>query len=169
MKAGMIMAVITILFLLSQNIFAGDLVLVLEGEFDGYLELIEDIDGDGKCELEDSSCIYDLAGTQKYTFPGLNIPNIFELTEYFTTSLIDMNGDGVKDLILTDTNRIVIYDFIHQSNIYEIFEPSATDMECRYLGDIDNDAVIELMVRIHYYYDSIKTRIYSTGVLVSCV
>ncbi len=172
MKAGMIMVALTIFLLLSSSSVLAE--WSLEGDMTGRVDLIDDIDGDGRFELEDFSSdtlhIFDLQGTgvPEFAIPGANVSSRFELTGEYYIPLLDLNNDGIKDLILTDTTRVLAYDVAHQANIYEISEPTATYMECVALRDIDNDNVIEMMVIIEFGYgDSTKTRIYSTGVAPS--
>lgn len=177
MKAGMIMAVLTISLLLSQNSFSAE--WGLKKEFNGKLDLIEDINGDSKYELaeyrNDTLYIYDLQGTgvPEYAIPEMRVSSRFQLTEEYYIPLLDLNNDGIKDLILDDTGKVQVYDVAHQANIFEISEPTATYMECVALRDLDNDNLIEMMVMVEFGYDTVtyqgiyKTRIYSTPVALS--
>jgi hypothetical protein len=65
-------------------------------------------------------------------------------------------------------DSIVVYDVAHDSIMHWADRTGATYAELKYWGDIDHDDAPELIIELDYYtlfeQDSIKTRIYSTGV-----
>ncbi|MCX6827689.1 MAG: T9SS type A sorting domain-containing protein [candidate division Zixibacteria bacterium] len=177
MKAKMTIVVIAFFFLLLQNISAQ--VFTSEWEYNGGLNVMRDMDGDGAYELisgggdTTTRSIYDAAThALKWTITGMRVDGLFCITEGYLSSSYDLNDDGTNELIckLRDDSSVVVYDVANDSILFRLGD-GAKYGDLKYWGDIDNDGIIEIVVGLSYYtgyeWDSSKTIIYSTGVAQS--
>ena len=142
---------------------------------------VGDVDGDGVGEFVDNSFQDDVkfldakTKTVKYTVANTAISTIEEtsidLPSYNNRfPNIDYNNNGVSDFIFVDyfnpTNPI--YRVIDPSTSSVIFEfPDNGVYQFGWLGDFDNDGILELSVSYYGGAASTQNVIYSTGVTLS--
>jgi len=145
-----------------------------------YVYYVGDIDGDGIGEFVDrgSGTIHSGAdGSIKYTI-DFTIDGNTPLLRWNTQLVeIDFNNNGVKDFYSQyqpDSSNAALYAII-------IFDPSSNEIifEHNYehpdrafinwVGDFDNDGILEITVDINYSPSSGLTKVYSTGVMLSSI
>jgi len=144
---------------------------------------VGDIDGDGVGEFVDNSFQENVKFLDAQTHATKYTVNNTELSIIEETSInlvsynnrfpnIDYNNNGVSDFIFVDyfnpTNPV--YRIIDPSTSAVIFEfPDNGTYQFGWLGDFDNDGILELSVSYYGGSGSTQNIIYSTGVTTSSV
>ena len=170
-----------LIFCFNSLIFSQTLTVEWQFETLNRAIYVGDIDGDGVGEFVDNSFQDDVkfldaqAKTVKYTVANTSISTIEEtsinLLSYNNRfPNIDYNNNGVSDFIFVDffnpTNPI--YRIIDPSTGAVIFEfPDNGVYQFGWLGDFDNDGILELSVSYYLGTGSTQNIIYSTGVIIS--
>lgn len=159
---------ILLVSLISINYYPQQFQFEWELPVNGFIYYLGDIDGDGVGEFLDLS-----PGTIHSGIDGsintelevnhqiANIPMLARLnTKHFD---FDYNGNGVKDFYGQDGNIMRIIDPSTNEIIFEY--QGNTVSEVRWIGDFDNDGIIEICIDDYdNSLQSAKAVVYSTGI-----
>lgn len=137
---------------------------------DRFLTAIGDLDSNGRSELIIAHRNYDTPASASFILERNNLGNGVDLREGMVIPghsivITDLNGDSVKDLAWTDTERQLVVAMgtgggqfaagvaVRQFNVPDpgIWQHRA--LEIRGFGDLDRDGKIDLFVEHRYYED----------------
>jgi hypothetical protein len=166
----------------TSTLYAQQFTVEWEFETLNRVIYVGDIDGDGTGEFVDNTYLddvqfYDAQTHQvKYTVTG-PLVTIEETSVNLTTynnrfPYIDFNNNGIRDFIFVDLFNPTdpIYRVIDPSTNSVIFEfPPNGPYQFGWLGDFDNDGILELSVSYYGGAGSTHNVIYSTGVALTAI
>lgn len=172
------------LFIFSIAVKAQTFSLKYSFDTTSEIDIVGDIDGDGYNEFvgsfgyqsdtqPDTTIFYSGAdGSKKYTI--INKGSIITKGVYprYNPSMIDFNGNGVKDYFSYGDNAIFIIDPSTSEVLFQYqgkFSPSSISV---FVGDFDNDNKVDILISDddNTYGHSLTTNsIYSTDVSVTAI
>lgn len=171
-----------LVFCINSLMFSQTFTVEWEFETTNRAMYVGDIDGDGVGEFVDNSplqadVIFFDAETHQVKYTVTDKGEIEEISIdliSYNNSFphIDYNNNGVSDFIFVDL-------LLPQQPVYRIIDPSTSTIifefppamnrvyQFGWLGDFDNDGILELSVSYYLGTGNTKNIIYSTGIIIS--